>query len=103
MSGAADKSAPLPELLQSHYAAGTQGTTNPVTKKVLPPGGGRTFVESISLSSTDLADFRLPATASVIGFGLLASRTRRTGDTTDRQRDFQDPSGTKFAQLAGVA
>jgi hypothetical protein len=58
----------------------------PDHKKVLPPAvpvgtsGGRTFAEPISLSSTVRIDFRLPATALTIGFGLLASRTRRKED-----------------------
>jgi hypothetical protein len=63
-------------------------TREPDHKKVLPPAvpvgtsGGRTFAEPISLSSTDRIDFRLPATALTIGFGLLASRTRRKEDNT---------------------
>jgi hypothetical protein len=54
--------------------------------------GGRTFAEPISLSSTDRIDFRLPATALTIGFGLLASRTRRRQDTKGRPDKIQGPA-----------
>ncbi len=67
-------------------------------KKVLPPtvpestSGGRTFAEPISLSSTDPADFRLPATAFAIGFDLVASRTRRRQDTKGQRPGVARPS-----------
>src|SRR5215212_4670180 len=45
------------------------------------PKEALSFAEPISLSSTSLADFRLPPTASERGFDLLTSRTRRKGDS----------------------
>jgi hypothetical protein len=41
------------------------------------PGGALSFAESVSLSSTALADCRLPPNAFEIGFDLLALRARR--------------------------
>jgi hypothetical protein len=69
---------------------------SPMLKKELPPGGGSSFAESVSLSSTVPADFRLPATASGIGFGLLASRARRMRETRDRRGELQDPQIETF-------
>jgi hypothetical protein len=63
--------------------------------------GGRTFAESISLSSTCPADFRLPATASATGFDLLAPRARRMGDTRDRPGGLQDPPTRSCRNLRG--
>jgi hypothetical protein len=89
--------APGPIADHLHHLDSVAERRNP-DQKVLPPAvpvgtsGGRTFAEPISLSSTDRIDFRLPATALTIGFGLLASRTRRRGDTTGGQGNFQDLS-----------
>ena len=63
--------------------------------------GGRTFAEPISLSSTDPADFRLPATASAIGFDLVASRTRRTRETRGRVGPLQGPPKRTCRNLRG--
>jgi hypothetical protein len=63
--------------------------------------GGRTFAESISLSSTCPADFRLPATASATGFNLLAPRARRMGDTRARPGPVQGPPRRSCRNLRG--
>jgi hypothetical protein len=82
------------------------GVTRLPPKKVLPPtvpvgtSGGRTFVEPISLSSTDRIDFRLPATAFTVGFGLLASRTRRRQDTKGGQQQIQGPGRAKIEKFS---
>src|SRR5215212_6477905 len=59
------------------------------------PKEALSFVEPISLSSTSLADFRLPPTAFERGFDLLTSRTRRKGDSrASRSRPQARPEGT---------
>jgi hypothetical protein len=77
-------------------------------KKVLPPtvsedtSGGRTFVEPIPLSFTDPADFRLPATASAIGFDLVAFRTRRTREPRDCRGEIQGFAETNSPLFASI-
>jgi len=80
----------------------------PDHKKVLPPSvpegtfGGRTFAEPITLSSTDLVDFRLPATVLGIDFVLPASRTRRRTETRGSQGEIQDFAGVKKREVLAL-
>src|SRR5215831_1686058 len=61
------------------------------------PGGAPSFAESVSLSSTVLADSRLPPNAFEIGFDLLALRARRerepmaSGGSAQEARDRKSP------------
>jgi len=80
----------------------------PDHKKVLPPSvpegtfGGRTFAEPITLSSTDLVDFRLPATVLGIDFVLPASRTRRRTETRGSQGEIQGFAGVKKREVLAL-
>jgi len=80
----------------------------PDHKKVLPPSvpegtfGGRTFAEPITLPSTDLVDFRLPATVPGIDFVLPASRTRRRRETRGSRGQIQGLSGVKKREVLAL-
>ena len=59
------------------------------------PGGASSLAESVSLSSAQPADFRLPPTAFERGFNLLASRARRNRHTRAARKSMQGhPMGT---------
>ena len=60
------------------------------------------FAESVSLSSTTLADHRLPPAAFEIGFDLLALRARRVRESTRARPRVQGPAERKSPQIRHV-
>lgn len=73
-----------------------------VHEALVRPRGSRDFAEPGALSSTSPADSPLPRTASRRGFVLVASRARRTGDSTGAGRLRSRADGTLFVQFAAA-
>jgi hypothetical protein len=69
---------------------------------VLNPVLDQKFAESVSLSSTALADFPLPGTVLKLGFDLLGFRARRKEESRGSQGPFQGWRNTSRPQFAEI-
>jgi hypothetical protein len=75
------------------------GDTTLQQKKERAPEGALSFAESVSLSSTALADSRLPPNAFEIGFDLLALRARREREAMASGLPAQEVAKRKSPQI----